>query len=58
MLNASYHQFLDDNAANGIWEQTYERRLKAPSETVLVIDEAGQIEGFASLRPKATAPAS
>jgi GNAT superfamily N-acetyltransferase len=52
VLNASYHQFLDDNAANGTWKQTYEHHLGALSTIVLVIEKATQIEGFAILTAK------
>jgi ribosomal protein S18 acetylase RimI-like enzyme len=52
VLNDSYHQFLDDSAANGTWKQTYERHLGALSTIVLVIEKATQIEGFAILTNK------
>jgi GNAT superfamily N-acetyltransferase len=52
ILNDSYHQFLDDNAANGTWKQAYEDRLNAPLTTVLAIEAAEQVEGFAFLTAK------
>jgi GNAT superfamily N-acetyltransferase len=52
VLNNSYHQFLDDNAVNGTWRQTYEHHLGALSTIVLVIEKATRIEGFAILIAK------
>jgi GNAT superfamily N-acetyltransferase len=52
VLNDSYHQFLDDNAAYGTWKQAYENRLNVPLTSVLVVESAEQVEGFAVLTAK------